>query len=140
MQHSNTSEKEKEKKKRSDFFWIPHAPTYPTIPHHTFSLSLSSLGWLIPFLPLSFSLSLSSSFFIFYYYFFIISFFKHSSHSLTLSHRYHSTPPFPPSVFRQDHQKNFLGTFASSHLLFEVKIPNFLVGFILFFEVLLSKL
>ena len=75
------SQLKKKKKKRSDF-WLQRAP--PTPPH---ILTISVLSW-----P-------AHSFSIFSFSFFL----KHSSHSLTLSHWYHTTPQSPPSFFQQDH-------------------------------------
>ena len=49
---------------------------------------------------------------------------QHTHFSLKLPHSttgFHSTSPSPPSFFRQDHWKNFVGTFVSSYLSFEVK-------------------
>ena len=69
---------------------VSHAPpTYPTIPHHTFShYHLSSWPTI--------------TFFLFYF----LSFFslQHFFHSLILP-PLHSTPPSPPSFFQQDHMK-----------------------------------
>ena len=116
------------------FFWLSCAPPIPSSPTTHSHKYLFPLGWLSHFLFVFLSL-------------------KHT-HTHTHTHTPLSLPHSPTNTTPHHHlhhyflgkislekllrnlcifiYKNFFGTFASSHILFEVKISNLFGGFICF--------
>ena len=117
LYHPNNKIKKKKKKKDCQILnGVPCAPPTPQFP----TTHLTNISTLL-------TSHLSSS-----HLFSFFSFHLNSRTPLAPSHSPISTHSTPPSFFWQNYRKNFLGTFASSHLLIEVKISNIFGRFIYF--------